>query len=149
MTREEIKDSEDKKALKSHRVLIELIKKEKTEHWAIPIKESHKLITQLSKVAEKNWYEAYLKWHKKKVLDYQPTGKTYTLTEMTDVLELSWDQFEMFIEDFRNWFRLNKNARALAEVTWLDITAWAFMTRLDTWKNEEIVKVQANVTNKI
>jgi len=32
MTREEIKDSEDKKALKSHRVLIELIKKEKTEH---------------------------------------------------------------------------------------------------------------------
>ena len=54
-------------------------------------------------IAEKYDFEALLKAYPKDVAGYEPTGKTYQLRTLEDIAELTPEQFEMFIDDLRNW----------------------------------------------
>ncbi|KOE63898.1 hypothetical protein [Aggregatibacter actinomycetemcomitans] len=39
------------------------------------------------------------------------TDKTYEFRNVTDILELTDEQFERFLEDFKIWFKFQKEAR--------------------------------------
>jgi hypothetical protein len=57
-------------------------------------------------------------------------------------------QFEMFIEDLRNWCNVQKSIEMMKKI-WLGVSSEPWMIRLDTWLHEEKLEVTMNVTNKI
>jgi hypothetical protein len=134
--------------MKNHKILFELVRKEKTEHWAIDIIESVKIMKELSKFAEKQWYDWYIKWNKKEVLDYKPTHKTYQINTVEDIAELTPDQFEMIITDLRERCNIHRAVKALDWVFW-SVSSPKWMVRLDTGLNEKIVQVTIKSTNKL
>jgi len=57
-----------------------------------------------------------MKGYPKEVLDYEPTGKTYEIKTVQDIAELSPDQFEMFIEDLRNWCNMERTIKVFRDL---------------------------------
>jgi hypothetical protein len=49
-------------------------------------------------------------------LDYQPTNETYNLKTLEDIAELTAAQFEMFIEDLRNWCNVQKSIEMMKKI---------------------------------
>lgn len=133
---------------KQHRMMFEVIRKEPTEHWAISVTESVWIMKKISSLASKEWYECYLKSYPKGILGYEPTNKEYKIKTVEDIAKLSPEQFEMFLEDLRNWCDIQRWIDTLSSM-WIDISNEEWMIRLDTGKHEEIIKVEANFTNKL
>lgn len=129
-------------------MLFECVRKEPTEHWAITIQESAKLMHSINQAAKRIWYDCFLKWYPKDISNYTPTHNEYHLKTLEDIASLSPEQVEMFIEDLRNWCELT---RAVNELKKLGIKAeqQEWMIRQDTWKHEANIQVQANISNKL
>lgn len=133
--------------MKKHKLLLEIVKKEETVDWAISILESINVTKEFWKLSKKLWYDCYLKWYPKEILDYQPTNKRYEIKTVEDIAELGEDQFEMFVEDLRSWCKLQKQVNELKKHVEVKDKKW--MVRLDTWLHEAQVKVEINTTNKL
>ena len=130
--------------LKKYKMLIELVNKIETENWAIDLIQSCKMMNDVAGVSKKFWFDCYVKWYPKEVIDYQPTGKTYIIKTVGDIVKLSPDQFEMFIEDLRNYCNLMRGIQPMIDLWIATSTEW--MTWLDTGLHEE--KLQVNISNK-
>lgn len=134
--------------MKQFKMLVQFVRKEATEMWAISIKETISLADDISKLARKKWYEAYLKWEKKEVSDYKPTGEKIEIKTVEDIAKLTQEQFEMFIEDLRNWCNVQRGIEAM-KLLWLDVSSPEWMIRLDTGLHEAKLDVNVQVTNKL
>ena len=132
---------------KNFKLLLELVKKEKSHAWWIWIKESVDLMNSFWELAKKKWFDCYVKWHPANILNYKPTNKTYILKTLWDISKLSAEQFEMLIDDLRSWCKLNRDLNELNSVLWDCIRSSDEMAWLDTWLNEW--KVQFETTNKL
>ena len=133
---------------KPYTMLLHFIRKEETENWSIPLDEMIRFTRQLSQTAEQLWFECYVKPQKKEVLDYIPSGNTYTIKTLEDIAKLTEDQFEMMIDDLREWCNISKNVDKLKWL-WLDVRSSDCMTWIDSWKYEATVKIGFEVSNKL
>lgn len=134
--------------MKKHKMLAEFVALKETEFWAIDIMRSVKFMQDLSKIAKKHWFEAYAKWYPKDVSDYVPTGDTIEVKTVEDIAQLSPEQFEMFIEDLRNWCNIQRGIVAMKNI-WLDVSSTDWMIRLDTGLHEKKIDISMQVSNKI
>lgn len=135
---------------KKFRILLELIYKKETPHGAIPISESIKIIKDFGNLAKKLNLDCYVKGNKKDVLDYKPTGKEYEIKTIDDIAEkLNEDQFEMLIEDLRQYCELKRNLKAVNEIFETEIVKSKDegMIWIDSGLNEQ--KLNFETTNKI
>lgn len=48
--------------MKQYKLLVEFVRDEATELWAIDVSESVDLMKQIAKLAESKWYQAFIKW---------------------------------------------------------------------------------------
>jgi len=135
--------------LKKHKILVEFIRKEETESWAIPIKESIDLINSIWRVAKKFKFDCYLKWYPKEKLNYKPTQKEYKIKTLEHIAKLSAEQFEFFIDDLRNFCNMQRQVKVIKKLTWAEVKQEKGMIWLDTWLNESKVSVSVESTNKI
>ena len=95
---------------KNFKLCLQLVKKEKTDYGLISLKESAEIMKSFGDIAKKLNYDCYVKAEKKEIVDYKPTGKRYELKTLEDVaLNISPEQFEVFIEDFRSFCNLKRN----------------------------------------
>lgn len=91
------------KNMKKHRMMFECIAEEETEDGAIPLSTFTGILTDISKAVKKHKFTAYDKGYPKEVLDYVPTNKTYRIETVLDIAKLSAEQFEMLIDDLREY----------------------------------------------
>lgn len=134
--------------MKKYKMLAEFVSKKETEHWTIWAIESVKFMKEISKVAEKHWFDGYAKWYPREKVDYVPTWKAYEINTIDDITKLTPQQFEFFIDDLRNYCNLMRNVKELKDL-WLRVETNDYMTWLDTWLNEEIININIEVSNKI
>lgn len=134
---------------KKYKMLLELVRKQETEMGAIPIMESIKLAKDFWSLAKKSGYDCYLKWYPKEILDYKPTWKNYKIETVEDIAKLTAEQFELFIEDLRQFCNFQREANILNQWLWFDMIQkkenWFIWQ--DTWLNE--AKITAEISNKI
>ena len=69
----------------------------------------------ISKISKKFDFECYIKWEPKDTLDYIPTGNTYEIKTLEDIAKLTEDQFEMLIDDLRQWCNYKRAISNIAE----------------------------------
>jgi hypothetical protein len=137
---------------KNFKIILELIKKEETEYGAISIKESSAILDSFGKLAKKLGFECYVKGEKKEVLDYVPTGGKYELKTLRDVANLlTEEQFEMFIEDFRNFCKTTKNMNEIKKIFGdsIEITSGDGFLWVDSGKHEQRTEIKIETTNKL
>jgi hypothetical protein len=132
---------------KKFKMLIELVAQTETEHWAISVTDSVKLMRGVGAVAKKHKFDCYAKWYPKEVIDYIPTGNTYEIVTVEDIAKLTADQFEMFVEDLRGWCRLHREIQPLVDIGMAK--TFNAMNWLDTGLHEEKIKVEISISNKV
>ena len=133
--------------MEKHKMLLEFFRKEETEHGAIWISESVTFMKKIWDMAKKLWFDCYMKGYPKEKLNYKPTGNTYKITTLNQVSDLSPEQFEFFIEDFRNWNNMHREHKALKKVLGNALKFSNTMTWLDTWLNT--AEVDIKISNKL
>lgn len=135
--------------MKKFKTLLEFVKKKETLHWAIWLLEHWKFAKDISKIAQKHWFDCYAKWYPKEKIDYEPTNKTYEIKTVEDIAKLSDKQFEFFIDDLREYCNLKRNMKAVNDIVWVEVvkSESKWMTWLDTWLNES--KIKFETSNKI
>jgi len=126
---------------------MELVAKKETEHWTIWLVESWKMMTAFSKLAEKLWFDIYIKWYPKEKVDYTPTNKTIEIKTVEDIAKLDEKQFEFFVDDLRSWCNLTREMNAINEIMPWSVKTSKWITWLDTWLNE--AKINITTTNKM
>lgn len=132
---------------KKFKMLIELVAQTETEHWAISVTESVKMMRAIWAVAKKHKFDCYAKWYPKEIIDYIPTGNTYEIKTVEDIAKLTAEQFEMFVEDLRGWCNLHREVQPLVDL-WVAQTSDS-LTWLDTWLHEEKVTIEISTSNKL
>lgn len=132
--------------MKKYKMLVEFIHQKETENWYIWLKESVWFMMDISKTAKKHWFDAFAKWQKKEVIDYIPSWKEIYIQTVEDVANLTPEQFEVFIDDLRQWCEFTRNVDSLKGILWDAITQEKGMRWLDTWENE--AKIEITTTNK-
>lgn len=135
--------------MKKHKMLIECVAKQATEHWGVWIMEFVKFSKEISKVCEKYWYDCFSKWYPADTVDYEPTGNTYYIKTVEDIAKLTPAQFEFFIEDLRNFCNIIRTASEISELAPWSIIIDGGMTWCDDWLNEGKITIQAETTNKL
>ena len=134
------------------KMLLELVAKEKTDMGAIPLSQSISLMDKFGKLAEKLGFDCYIKGEKKEVLDYKPTGDQYILKTLDDVaMNLTEEQFEMFIDDFRNFMKCRKNMELLESKFGgaIKVEKGVGFTWIDSGKHEANVDIHIQSSNKL
>lgn len=134
--------------LKKHKMLAEFVALKETEHGAIDLMASVKFMQDIAKLAKKYGFEAYCKGYPKEVLDYVPTGNTYLIKTVEDIAKLTPDQFEMFVEDLRNFCR-TMQAVDVIHAMGMETKREDGMTWLDTGEHKATVKATVEVSNKM
>lgn len=86
-----------------------------------------------------------MKGYPKEVLDYEPTGKTYEIKTVQDIAKLSPEQFEMFVEDLRNWCNMERTIKVFRDLG--AVTGPEGMTWIDTGLHE--TTVEFSTSNKM
>lgn len=134
---------------KKFKTLLEFVKKEETEHGAIPLLEHWKFAKEIWKIAKKFWFDCYAKWYPAEKLNYTPTGETFEIKTVEDIAKLSPGQFEFFIDDLRSFCSVRRSVDSLNQALGIDIieTPKEWMTWIDSWLNE--AKLSFETTNKI
>ena len=127
-------------------MLVEFLHKKETENWFIWLKESVLFMTAISKTAKKYWFDAFARWQKKEVIDYIPSWKEIYIETVEDIAKLTPEQFEVFIDDLRQWCEFTRWVDSLKTILWDAITQANGMRWLDTWENES--KIEITTTNK-
>lgn len=134
--------------LKKHKMLVEYIAKKETEEGGVGLIEGVKFMKAIWNLADKHWFDAYMKGYPKEVLDYVPTGKTYQIKTVEDIAKLTSEQFEMFVEDLRNFCDI---MRWVYAINWMGIETKTndWMKWIDDGEHKMNVTVTAESTNKI
>lgn len=129
-------------SLKKYKLLLELVNKEETENGAIDLLKSCKIMKDFWSLAKKHGFDCYVKWYPKDVFNYEPTGKTYEIKTVQDIAQLSPEQFEMFIEDLRNWCNMERMIKVFRDIGVATSPEW--ITWIDSWLHETTVKCLGN-----
>lgn len=134
---------------KKFKELIEFVKKEETEHGAVWLREHWLFLQDLWKLAKKHWFDCFCKAYPKEKANYNPTNKKYQIKTVEDIAKLSWDQFEMFIDDLRQYCDMKRGLFELEK-------QWAILNKtpiwfvwVDSWYNNADVTIQIKATNNI
>lgn len=134
--------------MKKHKMLVEFIAQEATEDWAIDALRSINFMKSIGAIAEKYDFEALLKAYPKDVAGYEPTGKTYQLRTLEDIAELTPEQFEMFIDDLRNWCDVQRWLGIISQLG-AKIEQEPWMQWIDSGEHEAKITAKIQTTNKI
>lgn len=132
-------------------VLLHLVRKDDASSAYISIPDLVKMTEWIAKISKKFDFECYIKWEPKDTLDYIPTGNTYELKTLEDIAKLTEDQFEMLIDDLRQWCNYKRAISNIAE----SLPSWTIhikndgMTWIDSGKHESKVSVTVNTSNKL
>lgn len=104
-----------------HRLTLELIAKNETDHGAIPLKQSVAMMKGFSQIAKKNAFDCYIKATPKSKLEYVPTGAKIHLETLEDIAQLTDAQFEFFVDDLRAWCQLTRGVMELEKIGGLSV----------------------------
>ena len=129
-------------------MLFELVAQKETEHGAIDLMESIKIMKGIGSFAKKHWFDAYCKGYPKGILDYVPSGQTYQIKTVEDIARLTPNQFEMFLEDLRQFCATMQVVSTLNEM-WIETQTNDWMTWIDDGDNQAKITVHAEITNKL
>lgn len=134
--------------MKKHKMLVEFIAKEATEDWAIDAFRNINFMKSIGVVAKKYDFEAFLKAYPKDIANYEPTGKTYHLKTLEDITQLTPEQFEMFVDDLRNWCDMQRWLKGISTLG-AKIEQEPWMQRIDSGEHEAKITARIQTTNKI
>lgn len=134
--------------MKKHKMLAEFVALKETEHGAIDLMASVKFMQDLGKLAKKHGFEAYAKGYPKEVLDYKPTGENIVIKTVEDIAKLTPEQFEMFVEDLRNFCR-TMQAVDVIHAMGMETKHEAGMIWIDSGEHKASIKATVDVTNKM
>ena len=134
--------------MKKYKMLVEFIAKKATEDWAIDALKSISFMKAIWVIAKKYDFEALLKAYPKDVAGYEPTGKTYQLRTLEDIAKLTPEQFEMFIDDLRNWCDVQRWLGIISQLG-AKIEQEPWMQRIDSGEHEAKISARIQITNKI
>lgn len=129
-------------------MLVEFVAKEATEDWAIGAFRNINFMKAIWAIAKKYDFESLLKAYPKDVAGYEPTGKTYQLRTLEDIAQLSPEQFEMFIDDLRNWCDVQRWLGIISQLG-AKIEQEPWMQWIDSGEHEAKITMQIKTTNKI
>ena len=133
---------------KKHRMMVELIAQEETLLGGVDLSTISDLLEKVWSVAKKYKFDAYIKWYPKKVIDYKPTWKTYLIKTVEDIAKLTPNQFEMFIDDLRNFCLLMQDVELLNRMG-IKTETNSWMTWIDDWFHLSEAKITTKVSNKL
>lgn len=133
---------------KKFRMLAEFVAKEETPHWGISITKSVHFMDDVSKVWKKHGFDVYAVWQKKEVIDYKPTNKTYRIEKVSDIADLTSEQFEMFVDDLRQWCEFKKIHKQAKEMG-VNVAPITHFDWVDDWLNESRGTIEIKSTNKL
>lgn len=117
---------------KKFKELIEFVKKEETEHGAVWLREHWLFLQDLWKLAKKHWFDCFCKAYPKEKANYNPTNKKYQIKTVEDIAKLSWDQFEMFIDDLRQYCQTMQWVQVVQDLTWCKVEKDAWFVWVDS-----------------
>ena len=135
-------------SMKKYKMLVEFIAQEANEDWAIDALKSFRFMKAIWAIAKKYDFEALLKAYPKDVAGYEPTGKTYQLRTLEDVAQLSPEQFEMFVDDLRNWCDMQRWLGIISQLG-AKIEQEPWMQWIDSGEHEAKITARIQTTNKI
>lgn len=135
-------------SMKKYKMLVEFIAQEANEDWAIDALKSFRFMKAIWAIAKKYDFEALLKAYPKDVAGYEPTGKTYQLRTLEDIAELTPEQFEMFVDDLRNWCDVQRWLGIISQLG-AKIEQETWMQWIDSGEHEAKITAKIQTTNKI
>lgn len=134
---------------KKFKELIEFVKKEETEHWAVWLREHWLFLQDLWKLAKKHWFDCFCKAYPKEKANYNPTNKKYQIKTVEDISKLTPEQFEMFVDDLRQYCQTMQWVRVVQDLTWCQVEKDDWFIWVDSWYNSADVTIQIKATNNI
>ncbi len=124
--------------MKKYKILLEFIKKEKTKDGAVPVFEAVKFSKEIWKVAKKFWYDCFMKAYPKSKANYKPTNKEYKIKTVEDIVKLTPEQFEFFIDDLREYCKTERDIPLMKQIPWVvSVKSWEWFTWVDDWWSEK------------
>ena len=135
-------------SMKKYKMLVEFIAKKATEDWATDALKSISFMKAIWAIAKKSDFEAFLRAYPKDIAGYEPTGKTYHLKTLEDVAQLSPEQFEMFVDDLRNWCDMQRWLNVISTLG-AKIEQEPWMQWIDSGEHEAKITARIQTTNKI
>lgn len=134
---------------KKFKELIEFVKKEETEHWAVWLREHWLFLQDLWKLAKKHWFDCFCKAYPKEKANYNPTNEKYHIKTVEDISKLTPEQFEMFVDDLRQYCQMWQWVRVVQDLTWCKVNQDEWFIWVDSWYNSADVTIQIKATNNI
>lgn len=135
--------------LKKHKMMFECVAKEETENGAIPLLEFTGLLASISKATKKHKFDCYMKAYPKDKSNYVPTKKVYKIKTVRDIVALTPEQFEFFIDDLREYCNIMRSMEEINKLPGVEVREGGSFDWIDTGYHSSEIKVESTIKNNI